>query len=210
MEKKVKKNFGSIIKNAILNPISSVEENAATLKDSKTTFIFAGIITAIITICNLVSTMFSAIFSKQYDYWTGKYNWNISLSNLDSLDYVDLILVDLLQYAVMILGIAGIYYLSTLILKKSTTYIKTLGIVSLAIIPNIILSFIGSIIGIVWNPISIFIDTMAIAYTVLILTMSLKNILKINDLDKIVFYNVIILAVIKILEYIIFASKLFS
>ena len=133
-----------------------------------------------------------------------------NFDNFDNLDYIDLALVNLLQYAVMILGIAGIYYLATLILKKSTTYVKTLGVISLAIIPNIILSFAGSIIGIVWSPIATFIDTAAVAYTILILTMSFKNILKINDFDKLVFYNVIIIAIIKVLEYIVFTSQLFS
>lgn len=210
MDKKIKKNFIGFIKDMFLKPTSSIEENAATLKDSKSTFIFAGIISLSVMICNLVSTMISTIFSKKYDFWTQKYNWNISFSNLDSLDYTQLVLVDLLQYAIMILGIAGIYYLATLVLKKNITYTKTLGIVSLAVIPNVILSFVGSILGIVWNPFSIFIGSAASVYTILILIVSFKNILKINDFDKIVFYNVILLAIIKILEYIVFTSQLFS
>ena len=108
MDKKIKKNFVGFIKDMFLKPTSSIEENAATLKDSKSTFIFAGIISLSVMICNLVSTMISTIFSKKYDFWTQKYNWNISFSNLDSLDYTQLVLVDLLQYAIMILGIAGI------------------------------------------------------------------------------------------------------
>ena len=138
MEKNNKKTFISIVKDSIMNPVSSVDKNVATLKDAKTTFVFAGIVALLITICNLVSTMISTIFSKKYDFWTQKYSWSISFSNLDSLDYIDLIVVHLLQYGVIVLGIAGIYYLATLILKKDNTYIKTLGIVSLAIIPNII------------------------------------------------------------------------
>lgn len=209
MEKKGKKNFGSMIGDSILKPISSVESNAATLKKPKDTFIFAGIISVLITVCNLISTMLSTIFYKQYDFWTQKYNWNISFSNLDSLDYIDLIFVNLLQYSIVILGIAGIYYLATLVLKKETTYIKTLGIISLAIIPNVILSFVGSILGIIWSPIGAFIGASAVAYTILILTLTLKNVLKINDFDKLVFFNVIIIAILKVLEYIIFSSTLF-
>ena len=210
MEKKVKKGLLEIIKDSILKPVNSVEENAASFKDAKTTFIFAGIITVLITISNLLATMLSTIFSKQYDFWTQKYNWAISFSNLDSLDYFDLILVRFVQYALVILGVAGVYYLATLILKKSISYVKTLGIVSLAVIPNIILSFCGSILGIIWSPLGLFIGSAAVAYTILILTFSLKNILKINDVDKLVFYNVVIIAVLKILEYVVFTSELFN
>lgn len=210
MEKKVKKGFISMIGDSILKPISSVESNAATLKNPKDTFIFAGIIAVAITVCKLITTMLSTIFYKQYDFWTQKYSWNISFSNLDSLDYVNLIFVNLLQYAIVILGIAGVYYLATLVLKKDTTYVKTLGIVSVAVIPNIVLSFAGSILGIIWSPIATFIGAAAVAYTILILTLSLKNILKINDFDKLIFFNVIIVAILKVLEYIVFSSKLFS
>jgi len=210
MEKKVKKSLLEIIKDSILKPVNSVEENAASFKDAKMTFIFAGIITVLVTISNLLATMLSTIFSKQYDFWTQKYNWAISFSNLDSLDYFDLILVHFIQYALVILGVAGVYYLATLILKKSISYVKTLGIVSLAVIPNIILSFCGSILGIIWSPLGLFIGSAAVAYTILILTFSLKNILKINDVDKLVFYNVVIIAVLKILEYVVFTSELFN
>ena len=110
MDKKIKKNFVGFIKDMFLKPTSSIEENAATLKDSKSTFIFAGIISLLVMICNLISTMISTIFSKKYDFWTQKYNWSISFSNLDSLDYFDLILVHFIQYALVILGVAGVYY----------------------------------------------------------------------------------------------------
>ena len=67
MEKKMKKSFVVMIKDMILKPISSVEENIVMLKDTKSTFVFAGIISVLITVCNLVSTMINAIFSKSYD-----------------------------------------------------------------------------------------------------------------------------------------------
>ena len=210
MEKKVKKSLLEIIKNSILKPVNSVEENAASFKDAKMTFIFAGIITVLITVSNLLATMLSTIFSKQYDFWTQKYNWSISFSNLSSLDFSDLIFTRLVQYALIILGIAGIYFLATSILKKNVSYVKILGIVSLAVIPSVILSFCASVLGIIWNPLGLFIEAAAVAYVILILTFSLKNILKIDDVDKLVFYNVVIIVGLKILEYIIFSSGLFN
>lgn len=210
MEKKSKKNFKEIIKSSIFTPINSIEENASALKDTKTTFIFAGIISIAIMLTNLVSTMINTIFAKKYDFWTQKYKWDISFSNLDSLNYVDLIFKNLLQYALIILCIAGVIYLTVLILKKDVSYTKALKVSILAIIPNIVLTFIASIIGIIWNPLELILNSAAITYTILILTFSLKNLIKENNIDKLVFHSVVIMAILKLIEYIIFTSELFN
>lgn len=210
MEKKDRKNFGQIIKSSIFTPIASIDENVATLKDPKTTFVFAGIISIVIMLTNLISTMFNTVFAKKYDFWTQKYKWDISFSNLDSLNYVDLIFKHLLQYALMILCIAGVLYLIVLILKKETSYIKSLGTVSIAIIPNIVLSFAASILGIIWNPLNLITSAAAVTYTILILSFALKNLIKESSIDKLVFYSVILVAILKLLNYIIFTSELFN
>lgn len=210
MEKKDRKNFGQIIKSSIFTPIASIDENVATLKDPKTTFVFAGIISIVIMLTNLISTMFNTVFAKKYDFWTQKYKWDISFSNLDSLNYVDLIFKHLLQYALMILCIAGVLYLIVLILKKETSYIKSLGTVSIAIIPNIVLSFAASILGIIWSPLNLITSAAAVTYTILILSFALKNLIKESSIDKLVFYSVILVAILKLLNYIIFTSELFN
>ena len=210
MEKKDRKNFGQIIKSSIFTPIASIDENVATLKDPKTTFVFAGIISIVIMLTNLISTMFNTVFAKKYDFWTQKYKWDISFSNLDSLNYVDLIFKHLLQYALMILCIAGVLYLIVLILKKETSYIKSLGTVSIAIIPNIVLSFAASILGIIWSPLNLITSAAAVTYTILILSFALKNLIKESSIDKLVFYRVILVAILKLLNYIIFTSELFN
>ena len=47
-------------------------------------------------------------------------------------------------------------------------------------------------------------------YTILILTFALKNLIKENNVDKLVFYSVIVMAILKLLDYIIFTSDLFN
>lgn len=210
MEKKSKKNFLDIFKSSIFAPISSMDENVGALKETKTAFIFAGLVSIGIMLANLVATIFNTVFARKYDFWTQKYKWDISLSNLDGLNYVDLIFKSLLQYALMVLCIAGVLYLIVLVLKKETTYVKALGTISVSIIPNIVLALVASILGIIWSPLKVVVLAAAVTYTILILTFALKNLIKENNVDKLVFYSVIVMAILKLLDYIIFTSDLFN
>ena len=89
MEKKNKKNFLDIFKSSIFAPISSMDENVCALKETKSAFIFAGLVSIGIMLANLIATIFNTVFARKYDFWTQKYKWDISLSNLDGLNYVD-------------------------------------------------------------------------------------------------------------------------
>ncbi len=210
MEKKNKKNFLDIFKSSIFAPISSMDENVCALKETKSAFIFAGLVSIGIMLANLIATIFNTVFARKYDFWTQKYKWDISLSNLDGLNYVDLIFKSLLQYALMVLCIAGVLYLIVLVLKKETTYVKALGTISVSIIPNIVLALVASILGIIWSPLKVVVLAAAVTYTILILTFALKNLIKENNIDKLVFYSVIVMAILKLLDYIIFTSDLFN
>ena len=193
-----------LIKGSILNPVTSVEGNVLALENTKNTFTFAGIITLVITIANMLSTMITTIFAKECDWWTNKCSFHVSFGNLDSLDYVYLIIVSLIKYAVMVLAIAGVYYIGSLILKKSANYVKTLALVSFAVIPSIIANFAASIFGIVYQPLAILVGTIGSIYTILILCFNVKAELKINDIDKLILFNSIVLAIVKLLEYFVF------
>lgn len=203
----MKKNYIALVKNSILKPIDNVE--AYTINDKKSIYIFSAIVTCSIMLLNLVSQLINSIFNKKFDFWTQKYSWDISLSNLQGLDYFDLILMNLLKYAIIIFGISLVYYLFGSVVNKKLSYDKILNVVCLAIIPNVVFAFVGSILGIFWEPFSIAFGTVGVLYTILILVTVFKSLFKITDINKLIVYNVITLSIIKLLDYIVFTVDIF-
>ena len=66
----------------------------------------------------LITSIISVIFVKKFDVSTFKYKTSIDFSQILELDYISLIGKNLLIYAGIIAGIALIYYLASLIIKK--------------------------------------------------------------------------------------------
>ncbi|MEG0826436.1 MAG: YIP1 family protein [Bacilli bacterium] len=209
-DKVVKQNLLKIVKNTVINPIENMDENIKVLDSSKKTLIFALIMSGIMTVLNLLNVMISAMFVRKCDFWTGKCKTKFIFGGLDNLDYAELIFKYLFMYALFAFGIALVYYIGALIIKKNANYIKLLAITLVAIIPNIIASMIiGPIVGSIYGPMNSFISIAGTIYSILILTFSLKNELKIGDIDKLTIYNIIVIMILHILHYYIFVKLIF-
>lgn len=204
-EKLSKQNIFSFMKNAFLKPVEKMEDNLKQIKDPKETFIFAGIVALLITVLNLLMTMLNSLFVKSCDFWTGKCKTKFTFSGLDNLDYGTLIFKYFLITAGFVLGAALIYYIVALVIKKNSNYVKILGMSLIALLPNIALSYIvGPILGIAYSPLNLFANMAGMIYTAFIMLFVLKEELKMNDIDKLVVYNLISVTLVYALKYFIF------
>lgn len=199
----VKEIFSSLI-NSVINPISTMDENISKLNTTKATLIYAGILTVAMTLVNFLVKLILALFDKVCIL-------NKCTTMVDNLDFVGLLLKQLVIYGGFVFGIAGVYYLANLIFKKSADYIKFLAISCVSIMPSIIGNIVvAPILGTIWSPLGVIVSTLATIYTLLILFIAFsKNIGFKND-DKKILFQAICLTIFSVINNYIYVSTYVS
>ena len=194
--------------NIFLKPFESFKKEESKLNDSKNSFMFAGFIAICMMLVTLITRMISSIFYKNY--FSGKLVFEIS--NLKNLNYVNLILKNLLIYACALLFVAGVYYVVSLILKKNVSFTKLLNVTSTSVIPFIALSmFAPTIISYIWNPLAIISFAAGIIYFITIFANLIDEIITFENKDMKIYFHAISWAVIVLLGgYILYKSLLGS
>ena len=128
----------------LLKPFKCFKEEEAKLCNTKTSLIFSSIIAGAMMLITLFKAMIAVVFTKTMDYSTFKYKTSVDFSRLKDLDWLSLIGKNLLIFAGVIVAIALVYYIVSLIFKKSTNFIKMLSISATSLIPYIVLGMIVS------------------------------------------------------------------
>lgn len=207
MSKKSPMDYLKSLVNFILKPVKSFKELEIVLQIPKVSIIISAIIAGIMMIVTLIKTMLSSIFTKQLDYSTFKYKTVVSLDGLKDLNYLSLIGKNLLIFAAIIAGIAGIYYVMSLIFKKNANFFKMLTISSISLIPLIIGGMIISpLLGFIWSPLSITVAILSIIYSILIFMNLINSTLEFKDTDMKIYFNLICLTIISVSSYYIFIN----
>lgn len=205
--KKIDKSLWTTFKNTLINPVHNMDNNVSKIGDAKNTCILAGIFSLAMMVLNLLTMMLSSIFTRKCDFWTGKCKTKIDFGALGNLDYVELVFKYLFMFALFAFGVAVIYYVVGLVLKKNANYIKILKITLIAMIPSILANLlVGPILGLIWNDLRLFINVLGTIYTLFILTFSLKNELKINSTDELIVYSVVSVTILYIMKYYVFVK----
>lgn len=188
----------------LLKPFKAFKEEESKLCDTKTALIFSSIIAVGMMIINLIISMISAIFVKTLDYSTFKYKTEIDFSRLKDLDWLNLIGKNLLIYAGIIVAITGIYYIASLIFKKSANFIKILSISVTSLIPYVVLGMlISPLIGNIWEPLAVFSIIIGAIYSILIFINLINENLIFDNIDMKIYFHLICLSVLASTGYFI-------
>lgn len=200
------KDYFSKLKNYLLKPLDSINEE----DDIKTVGIFGGIFVVLMVVVNLLMTMISSLKQTSYDFWTGKTTTSFNFENLGDLDYVSLIFKNLLIYAVVILAVAGIFYIGTLIIKKEVKLPKLLNIVFVTVIPYFLGSVVaGSILGLIYSPLATIVNIVAIIYSICIFAYLTNKTVQLDGM-KCVLYNSACYATIILITYFVIVKFITS
>lgn len=192
------------LKGYLLKPLESV--NAKENEDIKSVGITGGILVVLMTLVNLVMTMISSVIT--YD-WTGKFD-GFDFGNLGNLDYLSLIFKNLLIYAVVMLAIAGVFYIGALIAKKEVNYAKLLTIVFIAAIPLTIgNTVVATILGYIYNPLAVIASVATSIYSITIFTKLVNDEVKLSDMT-LIYYNAACYSVIILVTYFIIVRLIVS
>ena len=118
-----------------IKPITTTKEKINNLK-MKQSIIATALVCAITTILTLIQGIISAARTTSYDWsdFSTKTKWDFS--NLKELNFFDLIVKNYFYVAIAIVGIAVIYFVGAMIMKKNTKMYHILGITSLSLIPR--------------------------------------------------------------------------
>lgn len=187
-------NYFRYITSFLLKPFQTFKQEENKLSDTKISLILSGIVACAMMIINLLTSMISVIFVKTMDYSTFKYKTEINFEGLKNLDYVSLIFKRLLIYAVIIAVIAGIYYLASLVVKKSLSFIKTLSISASSLMPYAVMGMVVSpILGKIWAPLAVISAVIGIVYSIAIFVVLINDNIKFDRKDfEIYFHSVCI------------------
>lgn len=196
--------LGEFLIGIFVNPIKTIKTNIKKISKPKVILISIAIILILIMLSNLITSMIGSLFSKTCNYF-GYCEKHFSFANLGNLDYLDLIFKKLFFSAIIIFGLAGIYYIGTLIIKKKTSYIEMLSVLTCSLLPYTFGYYvIAPILGSLYAPLSYFIKTIASIYCLLTIIFSMKEIIKIKEIDKYILFQTICLSIITIINYYIY------
>ena len=159
------------------------------------------------TIINLISTVISVVHISKYVYGSGyKYTWQ--WSNLKNIKWFSVIFKNFLIYAGAIVGIAAIFYIASLIIKKEIKFIKSLSISATCAIPMIAGSMILSpIASKIWTPLGIIFAMSGIIYSFLIFYELINDEIKLEK-DTKIYFNLACFITILIIGYFILSKVL--
>jgi len=195
----------------LLKPFKCVKEEESKLSNPKTALILSSIVAGAMMLIDLLKTMISSVFVKTMDLTTFQYKTTMELSNLKNLDYLSLIGKNLLMYAGIIVAITLVYYLASLVFKKSLNFIKTLSIAATSLLPYVILGMVVSpILGKIWAPLSIVALVIGIVYSVLIFFNLINNEVDLENTDLKIYFHLICLSILGIAGYYLFVNMLTS
>lgn len=196
----------------LLKPFRTFKEENSKLNNLKNSIVLGIIVSIIMTLISTVKSMISVVRVTTGGWLTeAKTTWE--WSNLKEINYIKLIGQDLLFYAGIIFGVALIFYLATLVIKKQTSYPKFVAITSSALVPYIagcmvlspLLSNLSIHIGIV-------ISIVSIVYLLVIFSEFINSELNLQD-DKKIYFNLICYSLILLIAYFImikYIGSLFS
>ena len=184
----------------LLKPFKSFKDEEAKLNNSKTSFIFALIVTGAMTLINLITTIFATVRVASYS-WSDGYKYSWEWSNLKNIKWLEVIGKNFLIYACVILAITLVFYLGSLIIKKQLSFIKSLSISTTSVIPTVIGSMVLSpLAGMIWNPLSIVFMVGGAVYSLVILYELMNEELKLEG-DTKIYFNLVCLGILAVAGY---------
>ena len=199
-----KMNIFSAILFILIQPFTTIKNNKEGLENTKNSMLLWLFTTSGATILNILSTICSLVIEKGWDNKI-EFVWD----NLEYFKFFEVFFKSILLFGIGIFLVAIIYFVIGAIYKRDTKLPTLIGISSLSFIPLILCSFlISPIMNYVYFEISIFITILGIIYTLLILSISMNNELKLENNDSKVFLNLIAITIIIIGSYFAYTKVL--
>ncbi len=193
MNNGLKMNLVQYFIQSIIKPFDNYINNESNLSDIKEVGILSGIVVLFLTIMNLLSKMISAVRVKSLFSTEVSWVWE----NLKNISYVKVIGTNLLVYAGILVAIAGVYFLASLVIKKSPNFVKLLGIATTSIIPfAICYGLLSPVLSMINTTIGMVVTVIGFVYSLMILIELINDSIVIENKNTRILIHVICLSIL--------------
>lgn len=195
------------IKNNLLKPLDSMKSKSS--EDIKSVAIIGCITTLAMMLVNLVTSMINACHVKHYDFFKGTtYEW--TTKGLKNLDFFDLTIKYLFNTIVVMLIVAFIFYVGSLIVKKSVKFQKIVAIILVAMIPTILGNMIiVPVLALIHTNVGVVAGVLSTIYAITIFATLINEELKLEGTVKL-YYNTICYSIVILSAYFYAVSQVAS
>lgn len=186
--------YFSLMIEIILKPFTTFKEEINKFTNIKNSGFLSLFIAILATIINLIVVMINTIYVKSYSF-SGSSS-KIVLENLKNINYIEVIGKNFLIYFGITIGIACVYYIGSLIIKKETNFAKLLGISALSIVPYFMASLVlAPILSLIYAPLGMIITIVGGVYTIIIIYELMNQEIELESNMK-YYFNLICLSII--------------
>ena len=178
---------------AFIKPTQTISENEKEIKDSKNAVLLG-----------VLSVLFAVIISIL--------NKAITVANVvTNYPWMKAIATDLLFYSGIVFGVALIFYLGSLIVKKEINYLKVVSITSVALLPSVLAIYVlGPLLGEISYYLQYMTLIIGVCYSVVLFNNAIKDEIKLEKDARVYFnficYTLIVLIICFVLYKITIAS----
>lgn len=194
----------------IRKPQSAMKEELINFNNIKNAILLTVIVALIATIASLVQTMISVVRVEKYSLFEGTTTTTWVWENLKDIEYIKVIGQSFLIFAGIIVGIAAIYYIGGLIIKKQSNFGRMLGIAAVSIFPLYLCAYILSpLLSIIWEPLALIVTMMGSTYSLIIMYETINNEINLEGNEK-YYFNLLCLSIILVAVYYVYMKFMIS
>ena len=186
----------------LLKPFQTFKENDSQLKNTKTSLILSVISVIGLAFVNIIRTIITTIHVASFDYKKG-YTYIWKWENLKNIKWLEIIFQNLLIFVGVVLVIAVVFYIMSLIFKKNISFVKTLSISAISMLPILLSMFLATFAGFIWNPLNIGITLIGCVYSIIILYELINSEVSLEK-DYKIYFNTICFGILIVLGYYFF------
>lgn len=205
----VKKNTNNIIADifnhmllASFKPFESFKKDEKKLSTTATSLIYGAFVCGIAWILSIISTIISGAKQSSFG-WSG----TVTTWSFARLNYLKIIFVNLLVYVAVVAIIAGVYFLASMVVKKTISFTKMLAITCTSIMPYIICTvFLAPLFGLIHYYIGAFFAICGLVYSILIFFGLIKEELQFKNKEQSLYFHLICAGFLAVVFYYTFIN----
>jgi len=194
----------------VLKPITALKSKIKEYSDFKSAGILVLFVAVAEMIIDLLREMISAIFVKKFDYFSGDTKFSVSFENLKELNYFDLIVKNVFWIIVVIVAIAGIYYIVSMIMKKNANFFRLATISAVSFVPVYAVSLIGTIVAYIYAPLASFLLFASFIYSIFTFVSAVNEEVKFEEADYKIYFHTICMTIIFVAAFYILTNMMSS
>lgn len=196
---------------SLLKPAKTLKEKGKEFDNPKNGLILAGIVSAATMLIRVIVSFLMALIDRPcIKSWDGKKTCVTIDESLKNIQWLDITLKHLFIVFIVILAIAGLFYLGSLVAKKNTKYMRLVNIATIAFVPALLALFLLTpIFSWLFNLMKIgeftlFISSAGIIYALAVFYTLMKEEIAFDSKDvTIYFFSILTLIIIIILYFIV-------